>query len=209
MVYDVKELKEYFDKRFNELKNSLDVSNNTLGNFKSEIKSDFQKQEDKIANKIEALESENKLLQQQITALAQQKTETQQCYDELGQYSRRLCRRIDGVPKQNNEKAEDVFKSVKGLIEDLEIPEVVIDRAHRISPDYTDKKAQKLCKSIIVHFTTFRHRTAFYRARRYVGNRAQVRLDLTKRRYDILKQEMNISSQLAILQSFDMQMSTE
>ena len=43
MVGDVQELKEYFDKRFNELKNSLDVNNNTLGNFKSEIKSDLQK----------------------------------------------------------------------------------------------------------------------------------------------------------------------
>ena len=41
MVYDVKELKEYFDKRFNELKNSLCVNYNTLENFKNEIKSDF------------------------------------------------------------------------------------------------------------------------------------------------------------------------
>ena len=48
MVYDVKELKEYFDKRFNELKNSLDVNNNTLKNFKSVMKSDLQKLEDKI-----------------------------------------------------------------------------------------------------------------------------------------------------------------
>ena len=42
-------------------------------------------------------------------------------------------------------------------------------------------------KSIIVCFTTFRHRTAFYRARRSIGNRSQVRLDLTKRWYDTLK----------------------
>ena len=34
MVYDVKELKEYFDKRFNEFKNSLDVNNNILEKFK-------------------------------------------------------------------------------------------------------------------------------------------------------------------------------
>ena len=98
--------------------------------------------------------------------------------------------RIDSVPKQNNEKVEDVFKFVKGLIEEvpeLEIPEVVIDRAHRIGPDYTEKKTQKVCKSIFVRFTTFRHRTAFYRARKSIGNRAQVRLDLTKWRYDILK----------------------
>ena len=70
MVGDVQELKEYFDKRFNELKNSLDV-NNTLENFKSEIKSDLQKLEDKIDNKIKALESDKKLLQQQVTAMAQ------------------------------------------------------------------------------------------------------------------------------------------
>ena len=136
------------------------------------------------------MESDKKLLQQQVTALAQQNKETQQRYDELEQYGRRLCLRIDSVPKQNNEKAEDVFKFVKGLIEevpDLEIIKVVIDRAHRIGPDYTDKKRRKVCKSIIVCFTTFHHRTAFYRARRSIGNRAQVRLDLTKRRYDILK----------------------
>ena len=90
MIYDVKELKEYFDKRFNELKNSLDV-NNTLENFKSEIKSDLQKLEDKIENKIKALESDKKLLQQQVTALTQQRKDTQQRYDELEQYGRRLC----------------------------------------------------------------------------------------------------------------------
>ena len=58
-------------------------------------------------------------------------------------YGRRLCLRLDNVPKQNNEKAEDVFKYLKDLIEevpDLEILEPVIDRAHDIGPDYTDKK---------------------------------------------------------------------
>ena len=62
----------------------------------------------------------------------------------MEQYNSRLCLRIDSVPKQNNEKAEEDLKFVKGLIEevpDLEIPEVVIDRAHRIGPDYNDKKS--------------------------------------------------------------------
>ena len=75
--------------------------------------------------------------------MAQQNKETQQHYDELEQCGRRLCLRIDSVPKQNNEKAEDVFKFVKELIEvvpDPEIPEVVINRAHRIGPDYINKK---------------------------------------------------------------------
>ena len=71
MVYDVKERKEYFDNRFNKYENSLDVNNNTLENFNSEIKLDLQKLEDTIVNKIKALESDKKLLQKQITALAQ------------------------------------------------------------------------------------------------------------------------------------------
>ena len=76
-----------------------------------------------------------------ITALAQQNKENKQRYDELEQYGRRLCLRIYSLPKQSNEKAENVFKFVKALIEevpDLEIREVVIDRAH--SSDYTKQK---------------------------------------------------------------------
>ena len=38
--------------RFNELKKLLDVNNNTLENFKSEIKLKLQKLEDKTDNKI-------------------------------------------------------------------------------------------------------------------------------------------------------------
>ena len=174
-----------------ELKNLLDLNNNILENFKSEIKSGLQKLEDKIDNKIEALESDKKLLQQQITAAAQQNKETQQLYDELEQYGRGLYLRIDSVPKQNNEKAENVFRFVKGMVEevpDLEIPEVVTERARRIDLGFPNKKkTQKKCKSIIDRFTTFRHRTAFYKGQRAIGNRPQVRLDLTKRLYDILK----------------------
>ena len=183
MVYDVIELKEYFDKRFND--------HYALENFKSEIISDLQKVEDKIDNKFKTLESDKKILQQHVGALAQQNKKTQQRYDELEQYDRRFCLRIDSIPKQNNKKAEDVFKFVKDLIEevpDLEIlQETVINRAHRTGLDYTYKKTQKVRKSIIVSFTTFRHCTEFYRAQRSIGNRAQVRLDLTKRRYDIFK----------------------
>ena len=125
----------------------------------------MQKLKDKIDDKVKALESDKKLLQQQVTALAQQNKETQQRYDELEQYGRRLCLRIDSVSKQINEKVEDVFKFVKGLFEevpDLEIPEIVIDRAHRIGPDYTDKKRRKCVSlplfdlqrsAIVQHFT--------------------------------------------------------
>ena len=59
MVYDVKELTEYFHKWLNELKNSLEVNNNTLENFKSEIKLQLQKLENKIDNKIKDTSAAN------------------------------------------------------------------------------------------------------------------------------------------------------
>ena len=85
----------------------------TVGNFKSGIKVHLQKLEDKIGNKIKALESDKKSLQQQITAMAQQSKETQQHYDKLEQDGHRFSIQIDSVPKQNNEKTEDVFKTCK------------------------------------------------------------------------------------------------
>ena len=55
MVYDVTELKEYFGQRFNELKNSSNVINNALENFKSEIKLDLRNLQDKIDKKNESI----------------------------------------------------------------------------------------------------------------------------------------------------------
>ena len=139
-------------------------------------------------SKIKALKSDKKLLQQQLTALAQQSKEKKQRYDELEHNGRRFCPRIDSVPKQNNEKAKDGFKFVKGLIEevpDIEIPEAVIDiELVLIIPT---KKTHKVYKFNIVRFKKFRLRTAFYRARRSLGNGVQAWLNLTKRRYDILQ----------------------
>lgn len=55
MKNNVKNLNEYFDKRFIKLRNSLDANKNTLENFKNEVKPDFRKLEDKIDNEIKAL----------------------------------------------------------------------------------------------------------------------------------------------------------
>ena len=50
--------------------------------------------------------------------------------------------------------------------------------------------AKKKCKSTIVRFTTFRHRTLFYRVRKNL-KKAKVKLDLTKSRFDLLKRANN------------------
>ena len=66
-----------------------------------------------------------------------------------------------------------------------------IDRAHRIGPDYTCYKSQEKCHSIMVRFVSFKHRTLFYRKRPSFKN-VTVKIDLTKRRYEVLKKAINL-----------------
>ena len=97
--------------------------------------------------------------------------------EELEQYGRRLCLRIGGVPSVEIENSDDILDKVKSLITEFgcEIPDAVIDRAHRIGKGYKNKTRNVPCKSIIVRFSTFRHRNKL--------KNAKVRLDLTKKRY--------------------------
>ena len=106
--------------------------------------------------------------------------------EELEQYGRRCCLRIEGVPSVENESLDDVLGTAKSLITEsgCEIPNVVIDRAHQIGRGYKDKTRNVPSKSIIVRFLTFRHRTLFYWNRNKLKN-AKVQLDLTKKQYKI------------------------
>ena len=82
--------------------------------------------------------------------------------------------------------SKSLFKEAK-----VAVPDTVLDRAHRIGLSYTDKITSKKCKSIIVRFTTFRHRTLFYRARKNLKSGFKVKLDITKSRFNLLKKANN------------------
>ena len=91
------------------------------------------------------------------------------------------------LKEDSNESGEECLKK-KVLKDDLkvDIPDVVIDRAHRIGPFKKDEKSSKSYQSIIVRFTTWRHRTLAYRARKN-AKKVRVRLDLTRRRMKLLE----------------------
>ena len=84
-------------------------------------------------------------------------------------------------------KSQEVLGKVINLIKEseAEIPESVLDRAHRIGPTYTDNDTRKKMQSIIVRFT-IRHRTLFYKNRKKIKSGARIRLDLTKDGYTLL-----------------------
>ena len=84
--------------------------------------------------KREELESTVSVLQQHIMIYQNQIKETQQANEELEQYGRRFCLRIDGVTAVDNETLDEVLAKVKPLIKETrcDIPNVVINRAHHI-----------------------------------------------------------------------------
>ena len=65
--------------------------------------------------------------------------------------------------------------------------DVPVDRAHRIGQGYTNSKTKQNCKSIIIRFTTFRHLTRVYRAKKILKKELKVHLDLTRRRHKLLQ----------------------
>ena len=113
------------------------------------------------------MESENQMLKHQVSELRRLNISNQNNHEELEQYGRRLCLRIDGVPTKANESSDDVLDSVKSLFKEakVDIPESIIYRAHSAGSRYLDAYSNNYCKSIIIRFTTFRHRAMFYRAK--------------------------------------------
>ena len=80
--------------------------------------------------------------------------------DDNEQYSRRRCLWIHGIESNSNEKYEYVMEKIKECYNALELPfnEEIIDRAHRVDKDYTDKISKKKVKSIIVKFKSCKAR---------------------------------------------------
>ena len=77
----------------------------------------------------------------------------------------------------------------------VDIPNEVVDRTHRIGPSYADKNSNVECKSVIVCFTTFRHRSMVYRAKKKMKPGVRVKLDLTKSRYTLLNDANKVVKQ--------------
>ena len=79
--------------------------------------------------------------------------------DDLKQYGRRVCLRIEDVPAANEETAEEIFKKTENLLKKVwpNLSGDCIDRTHRIKPDYNCYKLQEKCRNIMIRFVSFKH----------------------------------------------------
>ena len=139
----LEELKAYFNSKFNEQEEKLTKTfNNIIDDLKKEITEQIQNE---VSKRCKEIESENKMLKKQVAELSKLSIENHSKNEELEQYGRRLCLRVDGIPTENNESSDDVINLTKSLFKEakVSVPENVLDRAHRIGPIYTDRVSQK------------------------------------------------------------------
>ena len=78
----------------------------------------------------------------------------------------------------------------------VKIPDTVIDGAHRISLPYVAKTTKRQCKSIIIRFSTIRHRKIIFRAKKNMMSPLRLKIDLTKKRHNLLVSENKYDSNI-------------
>ena len=117
-------------------------------------------------------------------------------YDELEQYGRRTSLRIDGINIAAHETTDSLEQSVINKIRSdcsIDIQPHDINRLHRIGPKYTDRTSNQQGQQVIVKFRSFKVRQRVYQARprrrprEQASRKIRIALDLTSRRYALLK----------------------
>ena len=108
--------------------------------------------------------------------------------EELEQYNRYFYLCIDGIPAVSNESSDDVMNFTKLLYKETKISvlENVLNCVNWTGPTYTDRVSNKNCKTIIVSFTNFHHKTLCYRTKRNQKS-VEVNLYLAKSRFHLFK----------------------
>ena len=110
----------------------------------------------------------------------------------LEQYGRCLCARLEDIPVEKDKIADKVFSKAENLLKEAgpSLSGNCTDRAHHIGRNYKCHKTNKTCRSAMVRFTSFKHRTLIYRNRNFLKD-VRLNLDLTRKRY-VLKSARSI-----------------
>ena len=179
------DIEPVFDKIRDDVKDMLQSFHDEIYAAFNETLSKQSQEIETLNNKLAMADNKVSVLNDKLAVYGNTITNIKAEQNKAEQYSRRQSLRIYDVPMQRNETANDCLAIVKKLItdEELDIPESVIDRAHRIG-----RKGKKP-PAIIVKCTTWRHRTLMYRHRETINknHKWRVSLDLTRANISILE----------------------
>ena len=158
--------------QLNAFKNKVieEIKGNIFDLLKEEIKKVVKeelKEVEKLNSTVALLQTHVENLKEQNTQLRERCLETENQIEKIEQYGRRLCLRITSIPTKEKEM---VLGKVKNLIEESGVD--ISDCAHRIG------KRKGSSQQIILCFTTHRHRTLFYKARKNIKSGPKVRTDI-------------------------------
>ena len=139
-----------------------------------------------LQERITSLEQSNEALVQENRSLVTRLEVLEKQADQAEQYSRRNCLRISGVSEEAQENTDDIVMNLAAdMGSDIQLSH--IDRSHRVG---NPKNSRNKPRDIIVKFSTYRYRQAFFKQRtalKDTGHRGVfVNEDLTKLRSRLL-----------------------
>ena len=158
MDQKIDELRSYIEEQFCSLDKKLEeLCGNLFQKFPKQIELQFTNELKKQSKRIEQLESDKIILQHQIFEIKKQNLQNQQEIEVLELYGGRLCVSFEGILTEKNKTSDKVSEKIMGICRDsgAEIPDTVIDGAHRIGVPYVDKTSKKSCKSSLFAFLLF------------------------------------------------------
>ena len=160
----------------------ISVIKETFEEFKADLLSEIKELINLEVEK--AMKKQKEEFKSAIDALQERVTNLEHAHDGLEQYGRRLSVRVENIPIATDETADNVLEKVENILKEA-CPNLS-DRAHRIGSNYKCFKTNNTCRSVIVRFNSFKHRTLFYRNRNKLKG-VRIKLDLTKKRYNVLR----------------------
>ena len=197
-----KEISDYFTKLVKPLVTTQRLEE-MFGKLKEEIIERFEEKFTAQNQKIVDLEEKIALQEKKIENLSIK------C-DDNEQYSRRYCLRMHGLKFDKNESQNDLVSKITECFRKIGLPyeKEEIDRVHRIGKPYKNESSGLTMKPIIIKFKSWRYRQNVYRnrPRRFENgkkkpgeNSFSVSLDLTNRRYNLLKFAQGIVKEMDIV----------
>lgn len=151
-----------------------------------------------LNDRMTAIESENKRLNEQVRQLTDKINElenhkqmTSKSLDTAEQYSRRSCLRISGVAETPDESTDDIVLNIARAC-DVEMTLAEIDRSHRVPTRKPSAAGKSHPHDIIVKFVSYRSRAALYSGKSRLKNndnftRVYINEDLTRLRASLLR----------------------
>ena len=103
---------------------------------------------------------------------------------------------MEDIAVATDETADKVLEKVENILKEVysSLPGNIIDWEHLIRINPKCFKTNNPCRSVIVLFSSFKHRTWFYRNRNKLKS-VRTKLDLNKTRYNVLRSARSIDDE--------------